>query len=259
MGFLSKDINSLSFSNTKAITSSYTVTDHDILSGAVLMVDTTAAEVVLTLPEASNFSEGVWRQLIINHPSGDNNVKILLSGSDTFVYSNTYFNLGTHPFSFTVGTYNNGGGSKWGLVRNTTVKASGHRDASWAAANFSSMTIIPFDHEDYNNQDELLVYTAGAAARYTVKTAGTYKVSYQVDIDSTGGSTWNATAQIYKNGVALDGTEVRTGNYGNEDQSMALIPMYVDLAADDYLDIRIDQNSLTGNLVHAKLNIEIRL
>ncbi len=248
---------SLQYNNITSISSSYTLLETD----QVIMVDTTSAEVVITLPLSSGFSAGVWRNFIINHVTGTNNIKIVTSGVETFAYGNTYFNLGSHPYSFTIGTFNSGSVSSWGLVRNCTVKCNLHRDADWAASNFSSATAIPFDHEGYNNQSEILTTDIGGSnpERITILTTGTYKISYGVDIDSTGGSTWNATAQIYKDGVALENTDVRTGNYGSEDSSLSFIPTYLDLVAGEYIDLRIVQNNLTGNLVGATLNVEIRL
>lgn len=245
-----------------AKTSDYTITVEDIIAGRVMVADTTSGDVTFTLPLLSTLPpDGVLRSFSIGHSAGSNDVKLATNASDNFVYDSLSknFNLGSGNFHFTLAGVYDGSSGRWGFQRNVTVRASGLRTTSWASSNFSSMTIIPLESEGYNNNSELLAFTSGASAKYTVRTAGSYQISYTIDIDSTGGSTWNATAQIYKNGSALTGTEVRTGNYGNEDQSMALPHTYVDLAADDTIDLRIDQNSLTGNLIRASLNIEIRL
>lgn len=226
----------------------------------VLLVDTTAAEVVITLPSITAWPDEAYRLVIpLVHVAGENNVKVVLSGAETFAWGNTYLNLGTALKAIDFAVVRNGAMQKYGLLRNVTVSASAHRDAAWSATNFSTPTIIPWDTEQSNSQDELLVYTGGAASRYTALAAGDYKLSYMIDIDSTGGSTWNATAHIYKNSLELENSEVRTCNYGSEDQSMAFVPTYVHLAAGEYVDLRISQNSLTGSLVHAVFNIEIRL
>ena len=243
-------------------TSDYTITIDDILAGKVIVVDTTSGDVTLTLPLLSTLpSDGILRNFSIGHSSGSNDVIIETNSADNFVFASVSktFNLGHSNFHFTLAGIYTGSDGRWGFQRNVTINASSHREANWASTNFSSMTIVPWDNEHNNNNDELLIYTAGASARYTVKTPGKYKIAYQIDIDSTGGGTWNATSQVYKNGLALENTEVRTGNYGNEDQSMSLIPTYIDLVADDYIDLRIDQNNLTGNLVHSIFNLEIRL
>lgn len=226
----------------------------------LLLIDTTSGEVIITLPPISDWPDRAYRNIIpMAHVTGDNNVKVKLSGAEEFAWGNTYFNLGTHLAAFDFAAVNYGSTEKYGVLRNITVKASAHRDANWAASNFSSMSIIPWDSEGYNNQDEFFVYTSGASARYTILATGSYKMSYLIDIDSTGGGTWNATSHIYRNGGELASTEVRTGNYGNEDQSMAFIPTYIDLTAGDYVDLRVDQNNLTGNLIHSVFNIELRV
>ena len=241
--------------NLKIVTTDYTITNDDVLNGRIIICNN-SADMTLTLPAASDFETNTIHYLDIRHPSHWYNVKIEQPWTDTFVYGNTYFNLGTKAFWFKLGIANLGGSASYGLLDSITVKASWHRDASWASSNFSSMTVIPFDTEEYNTQDEILVYTSWASARYTAKTAWSYKISFQIDIDSTGWSTWNATAWVYKNGSALDILQARTGNYGNEDQSMSCVSWYVDLETDDYIDLRIDQNNLTGNLIHAMLNVE---
>lgn len=225
------------------------------------IIDTTSGNVTVTLPPITDWDDEAYRSEIeLAHSSGTNDVIVQLSGAETFAWGNTYFNLGSAFKGFTFAAIRNGSTTKYGILRNITVHASGHRAASWASTNFSSMTIIPLDGEDYNNQDELLVYTSGASAKYTMLAAGDYYVSYYVIIDSTGGSTWNATVQLYKNGSSL-GTaySMRGGNYGNEDDSVTLPRKELTLAASDYIDLRIDQNNLTGNLIYAAIIIEIRL
>jgi len=243
----------------KFITADYTVTKSDVDLWCVIMVNSTSWNIVVTLPKASSFDADIRKKIIINHTTWDNKLKVLLSWSDEFIYTNTYFYLPMKWSSTTFWTLNHWGSATRGIVSDVTIKASWHRDADWASTNFSSNTVIPFDGEAYNTQDEILVYTSWANARYTVKTAWSYKVSFMIDIDSTWWSTWNALAQVYKNWVAIESLQARTGNYANEDQSMACMPAYIDLDVDDYIDLRIDQNNLTWNLVHAMMNIEITL
>ena len=238
----------------------YTITVNDIRSGKVIVADTSSGDVTFTLPALSTLpSDGLIRTFAIGHNVGSNNVIIKTNTSDNFVYATVSktIDLGHGFFHFTIGGMYNGTTGRWGLQSHTNLHASGHRDASWASSNFSSLTVVPLDSEAYNNNDELLIYTSGASARYTVKTAGRYKVSYFINIDSTGGSTWNVTSYIYKNGSSIETSEVRGGNYGNEDDSLTSVPFYVDLVADDYVDLRVDQNNLTGNLIHAVINIEL--
>ena len=224
------------------------------------LINTTSGDVTMTLPAITDWDDEAFRHEIeLAHVAGENDVIIQLDGAETFAWGNTYLNLGSALKGFIVGAVNYGSFQKYGILRNITVRAEAHREANWAASNFSSMSIIPWDSEPVNTQDEIFAYTSGTSGRYTVLTAGDYDISYTIDIDSTGGGTWNATSQVYKNGSALDNTEVRTGNYGSEDQSMCLPTTTVTLAANDYLDLRIDQNNLTGNLVHSIFSIRIRL
>ena len=245
-----------------AKTADYTITVDDIIQGKVFVADTTSGDVTFTLPLLSTLpSDGVLRKFSIGHSGGTNDVKLATNASDNFVYASVSkeFNFGSGNFHFDIAGVYNGSSGRWGFQRNTTIRSSMVRTTSWASTNFSSSTIIPFESESYNNNSQLLVFSSGASAKYTVKTNGSYQLSYTIDLDSTGGSTWNATSQIYKNGSAVAGTEVRTGNYGSEDQSMALPQTYIDLSADDYIDLRIIQSSLTGNLIRASINLEIRL
>ncbi len=253
-------LNPLRITNASGHATNHTITIDEVMSGRLFIVVTTAGEVTFTLPKVDDIpKDDIFYQIMINHVAGNNNVKVVTHSGDEFAWGNTYFNLGSHLFNFTIAGTNSVMGGAWSIVRNLTVKASAHRNANWASSNFSSSAIVPWDDEEYNNQSELLVYTSGTSSRYTVQATGTYKVNYTIDIDSTGGGTWNATSQVYKNGSALDNTQVRTGNYGNEDQSMCLPCTYVSLVVGDYIDLRIDQNNLTGNLVHSSLNLEIRL
>jgi len=288
-------------------------------------LNTTDSSLIITLPPISDMPIGVIKQFQFGHASGTNGVRLECDGTDEFIYGNTYFELGPNMFRFTVAILRNGGNA-WGLVRNLTIRCSAHRDTNWSASNFSSMTIIPWDSEDYNNQAELLHYQEASSGSITafadagdgqvtvtdaghgivngdhitisgttydgdytisnvttdtfeitatwtatdtgtwasftrvwIGTTGTYKVNYTIAIDSTGGSTWQAVSYVYKNGIEVTETQARNTNYGNEDGNLILSSTYIDLVAGDYVDLRIDQNNLTGNLVHSMFNLELRL
>ncbi len=234
----------------------------DIMKNAIYSVHTHLGDVTLTLPDLTGLpADSVMYQFDIHHARGDNNVIIKTHTGQTFEAGNTEFILGNHRFVFTLaGTKVSSSIYNWILKRNLTVRATLYRDASWAASNFSSETAIPWDTEHSNNNTELLEWSSSTnPERLTVRTAGSYKLSFGVDIDSTGGSTWNCTATVFKNGVEVDHLSVRSGNYGSEDQSMSFIPTYITLAEDDYIEVRLDQNNLTGNLLSGTLNIEMRL
>lgn len=225
------------------------------------LIDTTSAEVVVTLPPITDWDDEAYRHEIeLAHVAGTNNVKVQLDGVETFAWGNTYFNLGTSFKGFSFAAIRNGAMTKYGILRNITIHATAERTVAWAATNFSGTTIIPWDNELHNNQPEFFVYTAGAAARYTILTTGTYNVSYTVDFNSTGGATaWTATAQVYKNGVALGGTIISTGNSKNGDQSSSMVADQFDFTAGDYFDLRVIQSGLTGTLLRSKFNISLDL
>ena len=225
------------------------------------LIDTTSADVTMTLPAITAWDDEPYRHEIeLVHSAGGHNVIVKLNGTETFAWGNTYFNLGSALKGFTLAAIHNGAMQKYGILRNVTINAAARRNASWSASSFNSMTIIPMDGEMYNNQSELLTYTAGTGFRYTVLATGDYYINYKIVIDSTGGGTWNATSEVFKNGVTLGKDyQMRGGNYGNEDDSMTFPRTKLTLAAGQYIDLRIDQNNLTGNLILATLSIEIRL
>lgn len=225
------------------------------------LIDTTSGDITMTMPAITDWDDEAYRNEIeLVHVAGSNDVIIELDGVETFAWGNTYFNIGSALKGFTIAAIMHGALAKYGILRNITVHATSQRAAAWNATNFSSTTIVPWDNELHNNQDELLVYTAGASARYTVLAGGEYTLSYTVDINSTGGATpWTATTQIYKNGVALGGTIISSGNSKNGDQSFSMIADNFSLAAGDYVDLRIIHSGLTGELLRSSFNISIRL
>lgn len=240
---------------TKSASFTYAVGD------PIPLIDTTSGDITMTLPAITDWDDEAYRSEIeLAHVAGSNDVIIQLDGVETFAWGNTFFNLGNALKGFTLGALRYGALTKYGILRNTTIHATAQRAAAWNATNFSSTTIVPWDNELHNNQAELLTYTAGVAARYTVLAAGKYTLSYTVDINSTGGATpWTATAQLYKNGVALAGTIISSGNSKNGDQSFSMIADDFELAAGNYLDLRISHSGLTGELLRSSFNISIRL
>ena len=243
----------------------YTATVAQITANNTFIINTEAKDITLYLPSSADFPLDNLYELDVRHPTGTNSVCVQLLDNDVFAYSNNWFDLGDRysGFKFGVGHFSSGL-SKWGLLRSLTIRASGQREASWSSANFTSMTVVPLDNEEYNTNTQLLYYTDGASAGYEVVTPGDYEVSYVIIIDSTGGGTYNVTAKVYKTpagGTAaeVENTETRDGNYGGEDCMVTLPTSYIHLEAGDKIDLRIDQNNLTGNLLHAMLNIKIRL
>lgn len=318
------------FQKTKTVTSSYAYTPGD----GLLLVDSTAAEVVITLPPMQDWPLKDFRMVIpIIHVAGDNNVKIQLSGSETFNLGNTFFNLGTQFRNFEIFVINSDTVSMYGLLSGIILHSDSQRTSTWASTNFSSATIIPADRigDQGNTQNELLkqqvhatgsitavadnsteiadtiliesaahglsvdeiftvsgttsynaTYTVlgvpdadnvvvsatfvatetGAWARQPRLTAGIkgdFDISFMFAIDSTGGTAWSAKASVYKNGSKIAITEVEVSGAAGENKEGAFLPYTVALEEDDYIDLRIEQSGLTGNLVESVLIFELRL
>lgn len=241
---------------TKFITSNYTLTSND----QIVLVDTSEGDVIITLPSVKSFpADGYLRKFEIIHNLGSGNVQIKTTGTDKFPYGNTYFNLGKQFFSFTFDAVNRGSNASWMPNNNVTVTGIARRNSSWDADNFTTMTAIPFDDTKEESQSEIIdVSPTGYNTQIKVGTSGRYEISYMININPTD-SSWNASAQIYKNGIALDRTSVKTENHGSAEQSMHLIPTTIDLKAGDYLELKIAQDNLFGSIDEAVLNVKITL
>jgi len=95
-------------------------------------------------------------------------------------------------------------------------------------------------------------------ARYTLLTAGMYKVAFSAQIDSTGGATWSAVASVYANGILVDNTTVTVSGAIGENKSMNLQPYEYYFDAGTVLDVRIDHTTLTGNLTGCLFQVEMK-
>lgn len=95
-------------------------------------------------------------------------------------------------------------------------------------------------------------------ARYYIASAGLYVMSFTAQIDSTGGADWDATASIYIDDEIVLNTSVTVSGSSGENKSMNLIPNEYYIEAGSYLDVRIDNNTLTGNLTDAVLRLEMK-
>jgi len=95
------------------------------------------------------------------------------------------------------------------------------------------------------------------SARCTCLLTGRYKVGYQMTAVSTGGAAWVITGSIFKNGSLLANTSVVRGGIVSGTESLALPMTDIELAAGDFIDLRVDNDSLTGALTIAMLSVEI--
>ena len=143
----------------KEVTVSY---NYDYTDGLVV-VDSTAGEVVITLPlMADLLEEREYRHIFpIMHIGGGNNVKIQLSGSETFANGATFFNLGIGLFCFDLYAINSANISTYGLYSPLTIKAAITFAGTFGYGSFvTTPAIVPFDTEKNNTQDEILLFQA---------------------------------------------------------------------------------------------------
>ena len=145
----------------------------------------------------------------------------------------------------------------WMRISNIRDNLQVRRAATWASSNFSSPTPVPFDTEDHAGNPDVSYWDSPTnPTRVVAPFKSDHVVSGSANIDSTGGTTWTCECWLRKNGTTeIPGSRLRTGNYGNEDQSVTLPPMLVKLAAGDYLEWVFDHASLSGNLHSAMLTV----
>lgn len=307
---------------TKEISASHNYSYTD----GLLVIDSTAGEVIITLPVMDQMEEREYRHIFpIMHVGGGNNVKIQCSGAETFANGATFFNLGKGLFCFDLYVINSANLSLYGLYTPLSIKASHTFNGTFDTGSFGSVAIAPLDTVKYNDQSEILLIqslddgiiasTATGAggtsviatdvahglttgdvitiagttdynaeftvtvltvdtfeftdtwvsdqsgtwirsARCTVLISGWYKLSYQLKITSTGGSAWTATGLIYKNGSLLADSTIDFGDLASVSRVVSLAPIDVELAAGDYIDLRVDNSGLTGALKTALLSVE---
>ncbi len=129
------------------------------------------------------------------------------------------------------------------------------RAATWSSSNFRSMNAIRFDTLDMATDTSVIGWSDTDPSRITIGQDGFYVISGNMLFDSTGGSTYTLDTYLRKNGSEIiSGSQLKSGNGRNEDLSVTLQAMVVQLSAGDYIEWRIDNNNLNGNLAMATLN-----
>ncbi len=211
-------------------------------------------DATITIPQASTLpTDAIVRSCWIFNNS-DYEVTIQLSGSNVFRSGSSKIVLrDVNDSTLIGGVYKADGVKGWISTSKQKISCQARRSTSWAASNFSSYTAIPFNVTQLELDDEIIDHDSVTNnTRITVKKDGIYGIAYSYDIDSTGGATYTVRTRVRKNGsTEIAGFTTRTGNYGNEDQCGSLPTLYAELDEDDYIEIEIDQNNLTGNLVNA--------
>lgn len=232
-------------------------TDIEATDEPVIVVDSSGGPVEVTLfPDSEVPADGKIRRWWVNHFAGTNPVNIVVDGG-AFADGLARYVL---PIGKTVqlGVLNGGG---WLRIGDALTTTQVRRAAIWPAASFVAPTPVPFDIADRIDNSDVTNWSAFAplsAEQVRVVLAGRYQISYSIDINSTGGVTWNVTTYLTRNGVEIPGTRLQTGNFGAEDASVSLPRVTVDLDADDRIRLIASQPGapLTGNMASAILAID---
>ncbi len=223
----------------------------------VIAVDASGGSVQVTLfPDSEAPADGKIRRWWINHFAGNNPVTVVVDGG-SFADGLARYVL---PLGKTVqlGVLNGGGWLRIGDALTTTLVRLA---TPWPAATWIGPTPVPFDLADRIDNSAVSNWSPFAPLtgnQVKIVLASRYQLSYAVDINSTGGVTWNVTTFLTRNGIEIPGTRLQTGNFGNEDASVSLPPVTVDLDADDSIRLVASQPGapLTGSMVSAILSVE---
>jgi hypothetical protein len=144
------------------------------------------------------------------------------------------------------------------LLQELFSSLQARKSIEWSACSFSSATAVPFDITDIKYDENIIEHSNTTNnSRVTFGCKGRVKVSYSCFIDSTGGSTYNVTTYLRKNGTTtIPGSTARTGNYGGEDNSLSIGSMGFDVSVGDYIELIVDQDNLTGYLKEIMIHVE---
>ncbi len=220
----------------------------------VLLFDTTGGPVTVTLPLAS--AEPVRsrriKRFLMFHLAGDNPVNVVTASPGVFPRGNTKRVLPTRGgLEFGVG--NNGTLAQWIVYPVNTVGVSLSRNVDLADASWAVPTPLPWLVLNNNENDTVFGTDIGGAnpSRITALVDLDCIATFFLSIVSIGGGVWSATAELRVNGTPIANSLIRTGNFGEEDQSLSMPRFKVSMSAGDYLEVWIDNDALLGDLVNA--------
>jgi hypothetical protein len=231
--------------------STYTVdydTDH------VIVGVYSGGDMTFTFPDPTFFpTTGIGRQYIFKNGDTTGNIlTVKLYGTGTFqnglnevkIYNRGTLRMGMVRPNIADGAF---------LLQTLEAYAQVRRNLAWASSNFSSLTAIPFDTQDNIRDSNIISHsTSTNPERLTLNVKGEYKASCWFSVNSTGGSSWSLTGYIRKNGTdQVDGSAFSLGNYQTEDAHVSLGPIRIESDGDDYYEVVVDQNNLTGNIEDA--------
>jgi len=231
-------------------------------SDEIIVCDTSLGAIQVNLPLASSIpADGFVRQGFIVNMGGQNPVNVMTTAPETFPRGNTSIRLNQIMEVLHVGGMPapiNG----WGNVASVEINDVLRLATPFPAASFAVPTAVPFDTIVREDDPAILmgdIAIGPTQGRITALVPLEIEVAYFIDINSTGGGTWNATADLRVNGVSAVGSKLTSGNFGNEDQSTSLPKVPVSLAAGQFIELFIAQTSLTGNLANAGLIVNTQI
>jgi len=254
-------------STTTALISPYT---DGVDDGKVMWFDGTSntgiettLDVTITLPATSGLpsQDGMIRRLYLGNLGGSGgHLHIDIASNGTFIDGLKSLDVIRNGEAIMLAAANGSLSQPWvrisGLEDHTQVR----RAATWASTNFTTATALPFDTVDKSGNSDIAEWTVSPnPSRIDINYTGHYHFSGIANIDSTGGITWNLECYLRKNGTTeIPGTRIRTGNYGYEDQAIALSVFGIDLEDGDYVEWVFQQTDLTGDLWSATLSVMCR-
>jgi len=245
------------------VTDDYAPTYAQLMSnGPVIIVDSTAGDVTVTLPAADTApADSKIHRAWVHHLGGGNLCQVEVAGSENFFDGLVELHL---PVGKTaqLGVMNMGDDAPgWLRISDIDTVCAARRQATWAAANFSSWTSIPFDQQTAEDNPHVIEWAPGQPTRITAKLTARYWVQYVCSLDSTGGGgAWSILSRILLNGSDIPQPgKLRSGNYSNEDASISHPGFPLDLNAGDYIELQLNHNGLVGNMNSALLSVRIEV
>lgn len=244
-------------STTTALISPYTDgTDDGKLigfDGTDLIGVETSQDITITLPDPGDldFNDGTIKGMYyVGKMSSAGTVRVVCSGVAAAFMDGVESVLLTEKMQqTTLAVVNASLASVWMRISQIPDVLQVRRAATWASTNFSSLTGIPFDTEDEAGNPDITDWNSGVnPSRVTAIASGHYTVSGHMSFSYPGTGEYDVAAQITKNGVLVAGTSILSGSYrGNV--AMTISPVELELAANDYLELKIQQTNLSTGVL----------